>query len=52
MKKSDTAQPCLGYKEMRTLEQGNHQQSEKTAYGMGENIRKPYILQRVNIQNI
>ena len=31
---------------------GNHQQNEKTTYGMGENICKQYNWQGVNIQNM
>ena len=31
---------------------GNHKQSEKTTYRMGENICKWYIWQRINLQNI
>ena len=31
---------------------GNHQQSKKTMYGMGESILKRCDWQRVNIQNL
>ena len=30
---------------------GNHQQNEKTTYGMGENICKQWDQQEVNIKN-